>query len=96
VQINFMNGYNVIVEKDDFKVGDVVVLELPEKKIMETFSLDKDVLIYLIGGKYVGRTGKVIEFDSKHITFESDNETQKTDRRYSFVIGKDKPIVNVE
>lgn len=96
VQLNFMNGYNIIVEKDEFKVGDVLLLELPEKKIKDVFTLEKGVFVYLIGGKHVGKVGKVEDFDSSKLKFKIGNELYETDRRHSFVIGKDKPIINVE
>ncbi len=95
VQLNFMNGYNIIVEKDEFKVGDVVVLELPEKKVKEIFSLDKGMVVYLLGGSYVGKFGKVVEFDNKNIIVKVGTETIKTDRKYAFVVGKDKPIITL-
>lgn len=95
VQLNFMNGYNIIVEKDEFKVGDVVVLELPEKKIRETFTLDKDMIVYLLGGSHVGKTGKVVEFDNKNIVVKVGSETYRTDRKYAFIVGKDKPSITL-
>jgi small subunit ribosomal protein S4e len=94
-QLNLDNGYNVRFEKDEFKVGDTVVLQLPEKKILEKYPLEKDALVYIVAGSQVGKTGKVVDIDSKEITFKSGSETFVTSKEYAFVIGKDKPIIKL-
>lgn len=94
-QLNLDNGYNVRFEKDEFKVGDTVVLQLPEKKIMEKLPLEKDALVYILAGSQVGNTGKVVEIGPKEITFKSGSDTFVTNKEYAFVIGKDKPIIKL-
>ena len=40
-QLNLHDGRNVLVGKDSYKAGDVVKLEVPSQKILETYKLAK-------------------------------------------------------
>ncbi|MFT4305179.1 MAG: hypothetical protein ACMXX8_03725 [Candidatus Woesearchaeota archaeon] len=96
LQVNFMNGYNLIVDRKDLKVGDVLLLEMPSKKIIEVLSLQKNSPVYLFSGNHVGKSGKVVDFDTNEIVVNIGKENVRTKRVYAFVIGKDKPLIKVE
>ena len=96
VQINFMNGYNIIVDRKDLKVGDVLLLELPSKEIKEVLSLEKGSPVYLFAGNHVGKTGNVVDFDSNEIVVKIGKDEIKTKKAYGFVIGKDKPLIKID
>lgn len=95
VQLNFMNGFNIIVEKDSYKVGDVLVLEMPNKKIREHFPLEKGAQIFLFGGNYIGQSGSLVEMDERTVVIKSGKNEFKTSKDYIFVVGKDKPSINL-
>ena len=96
MQINLLGSYNITLEKDDFKVGDVILLELPKKSVKEHLKLEKNCYIYLTGGNHVGRTGKLLEEKGKEIVFVSEKKEFRTLGEFAFVIGRDKPVITLE
>lgn len=93
-QLNMSDGRNILVEKDTFKTGATLQLELPSQKILNNIDLEKDVLIFLIGGKHAGYSGVLREIKGNMIVFEDSNKQMiATAKKYAFVIGKDKPLI---
>jgi ribosomal protein S4E len=73
------------------------LLTLGKKKgVKEKVSLDKDVLIYLTGGRHIGQIGKVQDIINNRILYKTESgdivETLKED---AFPIGKDKPLITL-
>ena len=96
VQLNLYDGKNILTEKDDYKVGDMVVIELPKQNIKEHIKLEKGALIYLIGGKHSGDVGKIENIISNKITYKGKSgEIIETLKKYVFVVGKDKPVISL-
>ena len=92
-QLNLYDGRNLTVEKDDYKVGDTIVLELPKNNIKEHLKFEKGNLIYLIGGKHVGLSGITQDMIGSKVKYKSSEGVFETLKKYAFVIGKDKPLV---
>jgi small subunit ribosomal protein S4e len=61
-QLNLHDGRNLLVEKDDYKTGDVLKLEVPSQKILDHYSLDKGSLALITSGSHVGETAVVEEY----------------------------------
>jgi small subunit ribosomal protein S4e len=61
-QLNLHDGRNIIVAKDGWKSGDVVKLEVPSQKILETYKLAKGSMVLVIGGAHAGRLETVEEY----------------------------------
>ena len=96
LQVNFTDGSNLLVEKDEFKVNDVVVFDFVKKKVQQILKLEKGCLIYIVGGRYVGGVVKLESIKDNEIVFRTDdNEVFTTSLRYAFVVGKDKPVINL-
>jgi small subunit ribosomal protein S4e len=96
IQLNLDGGINIIVEKDSFKTGDTVMLELPSKKILEHIKLEKGVYIFLNGGKHIGDHGVVADIKPDSLTYKSrDGSVVETLRKYAIIIGKDKPAISL-
>lgn len=95
VQVNLSDGRNVIVEKDSYSTGDSAVIELPENNIKEAIKLEKGSSIILIGGKHIGDIGVINELDENEVIYKSGSEDLKTLKKYAYVIGKGKPIIEV-
>ncbi|MFO8016409.1 MAG: 30S ribosomal protein S4e [Candidatus Woesearchaeota archaeon] len=93
-QLNTMDGRAVRVKKDDYKVGDTIMLSLPGQEIKEHIRLEKGSTAYMIGGKHIGDTGKVQDVEGRNIRIKSDQEYE-TLKSYAFAIGKDKPAVSM-
>ncbi len=100
-QINLYDGYNKIVDKDHYKVGDSVLFDLEKNHIVEHLKLEKGAYVYLTNGKHIGTTGvidKVLTskgtYPSK-IVFKKKNHSFETLKDYAFVIGKEKPLISL-
>ena len=94
IQLNLYDGNNIIVDKDAYKVGDSIVVSVPKKEIKNHLKLEKGALIYLIGGKHIGRFGILDEIkqfkstEEDRIIIKSKNENIETLKSYAFVVNK--------
>ena len=59
MQLNLGSGRNVLVDKDSYNVGDSVVYNLTDKKIMKHLKLEKGAKVFLTKGKYAGTHGVI-------------------------------------
>lgn len=98
LQVNLTDGTNIL-SKEDYKVGDTLVFS--ENKVKDHFKLEKGAIIYIISGKQVGSIGILKKTEEKkglqqkEITFTQGKEDYKTLKKYAFVIGKNKPVINI-
>ena len=94
VQLNFYDGRNIIVEKDDYNVGDTILLNLENNKIVSHLKLEKGSLVYITDGKYIGNVAKLDsiikpkDLQSAKIVFMLDNKKFETLKDYAFVINE--------
>ena len=51
-QLNLHDGKNVIIDEDDYSVGDVISLKVPEQEINEAFALAEGATVLVTGGKH--------------------------------------------
>ena len=97
IQLNLYDGKSILIEKDEYKVGDTIVIGLPKQEIKEHIKLEKGCVICLIGGKHMGDIGKIEDIISNKITYKGKSgEVIETLKKYVFVVGKDKPVVSLE
>lgn len=94
-QLNLCGGRNILVEKNEYKIGDTVILELPSQKITHLIKLEKGNLIYLTGGKHTGAIGIIEGIKAGIITYKREKSTFETLAKYAFVIGKEKPVISL-
>ena len=105
LQLNLHDGRNINMKKDDvnkYKTGDTLVIKIPEQKVSDKLSLDKNMTVIITHGKHMGMIGKVTEIDTVKSTnpntakIELQNgENIVTRLKYLFVIGKDKPVIKI-
>ena len=88
LQINLNDGKNILTKKDGVKVGDTMILTIPEQKIKEIVKLDKGARIFLTGGGHIGTVGIVENIDGKTIIFKSENDKFETLKKYAFAINR--------
>lgn len=102
IQINLFDGNNYLLDKNSYKVGDSLVIDLDTKKIKSYLPLEKGCMIYLLGGSNIGCIGKVREIITKKnlqkpkIIYEIKGKTQETLKDYAFVIGKEKSLLPIK
>ncbi|MBI3035668.1 30S ribosomal protein S4e [Candidatus Woesearchaeota archaeon] len=93
IQLNLYDGKNILVDKDIFKVGDTVVVSLPEHKISKHLKLDKKSSIFLIGGKHTGEIGHVENIIRNKIIYKNQkNDLIETSKKYAFVVEDGKQL----
>lgn len=102
IQVNLNDGRNLLLDKNDYSVGDTLVFDLENKKVKSHLKFEKEAFIYLINGSYKGNIGKLQSVQEKEgseeprITFLIDKEVHASLKKYAFVIGKDKPLIEVK
>lgn len=102
IQLNLYDGKNIIVDKDVYKVGDTLILDLEKKNIKNSIKLEKGSLVYLTGGKHTGFVGTIKDIYSSNslypnkIVFIADNQKYETLRKYAFVINNEVSMLKDE
>lgn len=92
VQLNLYSGRNILLEpkqKDSFKVGDTVLLQLPKQAIDGTLKLEKGSTVMLTGGKHAGDIGVVEKIEGEKIFYKNEEGVVETLKQYAYVIPQD-------
>lgn len=88
VQLNLSDGRNILVDKDDYKTSETLVLAVPAQEIKERLKLEKGAMIFLTGGTHIGRVGTVEDISGDKIMYKTaEGELAESLRKYAFVIG---------
>ncbi len=92
LQFNLHDGRNVL-GKEDYKINDTLIVDTKDGSVKGHLRLDKGACVYMLGGKQLGKVGKVS--DSEDLKVLVDDKEVPGLKKYIFVIGKDKPIINI-
>ncbi len=100
IQLNLHDGRNKLVQKDEYKTGDVLKLSFKDKKINESYKFDKGTVSVIIGGSHIGEVANIVDVEtvssSKPNLTKMKGETEfSTLQDYVFPIGKTKPMINL-
>ena len=96
LQLNLFDGKNILASSGAYKVGDTLLLSLPDKKITKHLKLDKKSAIFLTGGKHIGETGNVEDVVENRIIYKNhEGELVETSKKYAFVVGDSKPLITI-
>ncbi len=102
-QINFTNGWNLIVEKDVYSTNDVLFFDFTKNKVVEHLKLDKGNVVYFLSGKHASKVATLQEIKESgvlrkdKIAVVSDGKEEwETLVNSLIVIGKGKPLIKVE
>ncbi|MDH7508241.1 MAG: 30S ribosomal protein S4e [Methanomassiliicoccales archaeon] len=97
-QLCLHDGRNILVEKDDYKTGDVLKVEVPSQKILDVYRLDRGNLAYIIGGNHVGEVAVIedyIETRSPSPNIVKFKDGTSTVKDNVFVIGTKVPEIDL-
>lgn len=95
--LHLRDGRTVIGADAAIKVGDSVLLEVPDQKIVEHLPFGKGSSIVLVGGKHIGSIGTVEKVEGNVLIFKSnDGEVFETLKTHAYVVGKAKPAVTLQ
>jgi len=96
-QLNLFDSRNILIDKDDYKTADSVLIDLPKQTIKEHIKFDKGVSVVLTGGKHMGDQGTIEDISSNKIIYKNkEGEKIETLKKYAFVVGKQKPLIKIE
>jgi len=95
-QVNLSDSRNLLVDKDDYKVGDSLVIDLAKGTPAKHLKLEKSAFIFLTKGSHVGETGVIEDLKEGSVFFKSkDGQVFETGKDCVFVIGKQKPEISI-
>ena len=97
LQLNFHDGTNMLVDNDDFKTSDVVVIDISAKKIKDLIKFERGAFAVVIDGHNAGKNGKIEAIDRKlrTVTLDSDGKKLLVPIHYIFVIGQGSPVIKL-
>lgn len=93
VQINTLNGFNIILPEADakkYKIGDTIIFSIKDNKVKQHLVLEKGAHILITTGKHAGKYGDIIAIEGKTVKIKTDNETFETSVKYPLIISKEK------
>ncbi len=100
-QLNLHDGRNCLVDAE-YKVGDVVILKVPDQEVSDTIKFENGTIGLITGGKHIGEIGRIKEINitksSMPNTVEMETEDKKTFltlKDYVFVMGKEEPAITL-
>ena len=86
IQLNLEEGYNLFVDKNEFKTGDSVLINLKNKKIEKILPLNKGAIVLLIKGELTGKIGKVIDVQEKKVKIKLGDQEKEMSPNNLYVI----------
>lgn len=98
-QLNFMNGFNLVVNEKSFngvKVNDTVVYDFVKKKVSNVLNLKEGNVVYVFDGKFKGSFGQVKSFTHYNgiakdlVEVEVEGKSHATAKEFCYVIGSKK------
>ena len=97
IQFNLSDGKNIISDMQA-KLGDSLVVSLPEFKVKEVLPLKAGAVECIVKGKKSGRLGTIKELKKKEVVFGSKNKAAETEttKNCLFVLGFNEPKIKVE
>lgn len=98
VQINLLDGRNILLDKNTYKTGDVLKISIPSQKITDHYELTKGNIALLIGGKHVGELARLEKYEKSRNPRENEvvfEEGFSTSLHNVFVIGKKSPEIKI-
>lgn len=93
IQLNCDSGFNTIVEKDTYSIGDSIVVK--KGKMDDHLELKKGASVLITGGTHIGVIGNVEDIQ-QNVLIKTGKEEFETRKEYVYVIGKTKPAFTIE
>jgi small subunit ribosomal protein S4e len=101
VQLNLFDGTNLIAT-NEYRTKDSVLMEIPEKKIIDHLKFEEGALVMITGGTHAGEMGrikqyKIVRSAAPNLVTIVGEEEFTTIEDHVFVVGKkdSKPIIDL-
>lgn len=100
IQINLHDGRNKLVNKDEYKTGDVLKISFKDEKIEDTYKFEKGTISMIIGGIHIGEIAniediEIIPSSKPNLAKMKGKNDFSTLQKYVFPIGKTKPTIEI-
>lgn len=95
LQLNLSDNRNILVDNNEYTVGDSVLITVPFQEIKQRIPFEKGAAICLIGGKHSGHIGVVTDIEGNNFSYISANKNYKSLKKYAFVVGKGKELIKL-
>ncbi len=102
LQLGFHDGRTLIVDKDVYKTGDVVLFDLTSRKIKDVIQFKRESMVLITDGKNKGKIGKLQDYiivrgsQPNKVIVRLENDTIETLKDYVFIVGQENPIIKLE
>lgn len=98
IQLNLHDGRNIVLDKDQYKTGDVLKVSFDGQKVLESYALQSGAAALVSAGNHAGQVETVSEYEvikgpsENVVKFQSGAETVKSN---VFVIGAGSPAIKM-
>lgn len=98
IQLNLHDGRNIVLDKNQYKTGDVLRITIPDQKIEDVYELKAGATVLIFKGQHAGKTAVVSEYivtkesSDNIVKFTDGSETVKSN---VFVIGYDESLIKL-
>ena len=99
IQLQFDDSHTCLFDQTELKIGDCLLVSLPEYKILEELRLEKGNIAYLTSGKHAGKLARIIDITKggmrkhKEVVLEEKGEQFQTVLKNVYVVGKKEPVI---
>lgn len=100
IQLNLHDGRNLLVEKDEYKTKDTLLLDLEKNAIKKHLHFKEGSLALITGGAHKSEIGRIEEIKKIRssmpniVVLSKDNEKFQTVEGYVFVVGEKKAAIS--
>lgn len=94
IQYSLLGGRSILT-KENYKVGDSLLIEVPSQKVLDHYSLDKGSTAFLLGGAHIGNTVVINKIEGDKIFCTKDKEKIETSKHIAIITGKDKAALKL-
>lgn len=98
IQLNLHDGRNIVLDKNDYKTGDVLKIAVPDQKIIDVYPLKEGAAVLVASGQHSGKIATVADYtitkdaSANIVKFTDETETVKSN---VFVIGTGSPAIKL-
>lgn len=98
MQLNFHDGFNMLIGKNDYKTNDVIVME--GDQIKDRINFERGNLVYITRGSNVGMIARIEEMHekppfNKYVTISIADKKINIAKDCVFLVGKTKPVITL-
>jgi len=91
MQIQTNDGRNIIIAKNNYSVGDSLLINIPSQTIKEHLAFKEGAAVIINKGKFAGVEGTIEKIEGNAVNVKTKTTTIQTKNKYAFIIGDKKP-----